>query len=46
MKLIDAIAKHPEIRIFWVKKSDNADQAKWDVEPIKSLVFWTFAKMK
>jgi tetratricopeptide (TPR) repeat protein len=38
MKLIKALEKYPEIRIFRVKDSDNANQAKWDVEPINALV--------
>jgi tetratricopeptide (TPR) repeat protein len=38
MKLIKAIAKYPEIRIFRVKDSDNHNQAKWDVEPISAFV--------
>ena len=38
MKLIKALSKYPEVRIFRVEDSDDDDQAEWDVEPIDSLV--------
>ena len=34
MKLIQALAKLPEVRIFRIEDSDDDDQAKWDVEPV------------
>lgn len=38
MKLIEALAKFPETRIFHVKDSDSKDPANWDVEPVFSLI--------
>ena len=38
MKLIKALAKFPEVRIFRVGDSDDDNQSEWDVEPIDSLV--------
>jgi tetratricopeptide (TPR) repeat protein len=38
MKLVKALAKFPETRIFCVEDSDDEDQTKWDVKPISARI--------
>ncbi len=38
MRLVEAIARHPDVRIFAVLDSDSDDKSDWDVEPIEGLI--------
>lgn len=38
MRLVDALAQHPDVRVFAVLDSDADDQSEWDVTPIDANV--------